>query len=123
MVDQTFFNKEKGPIIFYAGNEGDVWTFYNNSGFMTQTLAEKYGALVVFGEHRYYGKSMPFGKETFEKKNLVYLTVEQAMEDYVQLIKMIKTTYNLQDRAVIVGGGSYGGMLAAWLRMKYPQWF
>jgi len=46
------------------------------------------------------------------------LTVEQAMADYVELIKMIKQTEGLEDRAVIVGGGSYGGMLAAWLRMK-----
>jgi pimeloyl-ACP methyl ester carboxylesterase len=42
------------------------------------------------------------------------------MFDYVDLIKMIKTSKGLEDRAVIVGGGSYGGMLAAWLRMKYP---
>jgi lysosomal Pro-X carboxypeptidase len=48
------------------------------------------------------------------------LTVEQAMFDYVELIKMIKKTKGLENRAVIVGGGSYGGMLSAWLRMKYP---
>ena len=45
------------------------------------------------------------------------------MMDYVEFIKVFKNENNMTDRAVIVGGGSYGGMLAAWLRMKYPQWF
>jgi lysosomal Pro-X carboxypeptidase len=45
------------------------------------------------------------------------------MFDYVDLIKFLKVDRGMEDRAVIVGGGSYGGMLAAWLRMKYPQWF
>ncbi len=63
---------------------------------------------------------MPFGDATFDRENLDYLTVEQAMFDYVDLIKMIKITEGLEDRAVIVSGGSYGGMLAAWLRMKFP---
>jgi pimeloyl-ACP methyl ester carboxylesterase len=45
------------------------------------------------------------------------------MYDYVELIRDVKSNLGLEDRAVIVGGGSYGGMLAAWLRMKYPQWF
>jgi lysosomal Pro-X carboxypeptidase len=123
LVDRTNFDKNYGSIIFYAGNEGDVWTFWENSGFMNKTLAEEFGALVVFGEHRYYGKSMPFGDKSFDKENLDMLSVEQAMLDYVDLIKMIKTSEGLEDRAVIVGGGSYGGMLSAWLRMKYPQWF
>lgn len=118
LIDDTYFDPENGPIIFYAGNEGDVWTFWDASGFMRTTLAKEFGALVVFGEHRYYGESMPFGDETFERQNLKYLTVEQAMLDYVELIKMIKK--GNEDRAVIVGGGSYGGMLSAWLRMKYP---
>ena len=39
LEDNTFYDAENGPIIFYAGNEGDVWTFFENSGFMTTTLA------------------------------------------------------------------------------------
>ncbi len=95
LVDDTYFDKENGPIIFYAGNEGDVYTFFDNSGFMTTTLAEKFGALVVFGEHRYYGTSMPFGDESFEKQNLEYLTVEQAMMDYVEFMINYKEVNNL----------------------------
>ena len=123
LVDKTYYDETNGPIIFYAGNEGDIWTFFDNSGFMSTTLAEKFGAMTIWGEHRYFGTSMPFGDDSFKRDNLAYLTVEQAMNDYVDLIKEIKTTEGLQDRAVIVGGGSYGGMLSAWLRMKYPQWF
>jgi len=123
LVDETHFDKDNGPIIFYAGNEGDVWTFFDNSGFMTTTLAEEFGALVVFGEHRYYGTSMPFGDETFDRDNLKYLSVEQAQMDYVEFMINFKKEHGLEDRAVIVGGGSYGGMLSAWLRMKYPHVF
>lgn len=43
--------------------------------------------------------------------------------DFVELIKKIRVDYKSPHRAVIVSGGSYGGMLAAWLRMKYPHQF
>lgn len=43
------------------------------------------------------------------------------MADYVALIKYIRTKYNAGDKAVITFGGSYGGMLSAWIRMKYPH--
>jgi lysosomal Pro-X carboxypeptidase len=45
------------------------------------------------------------------------------MMDYVELIKFVRTEYNAADKAVIVFGGSYGGMLAGWLRMKFPATF
>jgi lysosomal Pro-X carboxypeptidase len=82
--------------------------------------------LVVFGEHRFFGESWPFpNKKDLLKDNTVnrYLTVEQAMMDYVKLIKYIRYKYNAMQQPCIVFGGSYGGMLAAWLRMKFPATF
>lgn len=77
LIDQSNSNDVVNPpILFYCGNEGDVFNFYNNSGFMTDTLAKKYKGVVLFGEHRFYGKSMPFGNQSFENNNFKYLTVD-----------------------------------------------
>jgi len=58
-------------------------------------------------------------------ENVRFLTVDQALMDYVKLIKYIKSDDYMQgkykDSPVIATGGSYGGMLAAWFRMKYPH--
>lgn len=128
IMDDTYFDPVDGCILFYAGNEGDVWTFYDASGFMTTTLAKELKGLVVVGEHRYFGTSMPFGEKSYDNANLVYLTVEQAMMDFNLLVQNVRyqiaTNYTTnKDFATIVFGGSYGGMLAAWLRMKFPHTF
>ena len=127
IVDDQYFkdpaneNKTR-PILFYTGNEGDIWKFYENSGFVTDTVAQEFGGLVVFGEHRYFGESYPFSKpDAFNATNNKYLTVEQTLLDYVGLLKEVKTRWNATDSATISFGGSYGGMLAAWMRMKYPH--
>lgn len=87
-------------------------------------VAPEFGALLIFAEHRYYGKSLPFGNESFsDPKHLGYLTSSQAMADYIFLIGQLQNTASRNaklDHPVIVFGGSYGGMLAAWIRLKYP---
>lgn len=86
-------------------------------------IAPGYNALLVFAEHRYYGKSMPFENKTYysDPKYMGYLNAEQALVDFVDLISYLKTKPNMRNSPVIVFGGSYGGMLSAWFRMKYPH--
>ncbi|XP_062408118.1 lysosomal Pro-X carboxypeptidase [Sardina pilchardus] len=122
LVAGQHWRKDDGPILFYTGNEGDIAWFCNNTGFMWD-VAEELGAMLVFAEHRYYGESMPFGAESYsDAKHLNYLSSEQALADFAVLIKYLKASWSgAQNSAVVAVGGSYGGMLAAWFRMKYPH--
>lgn len=109
-------------MFFYAGNEGDIESFWNNTGFMFD-IAPLFQALVVFPEHRYYGKTLPFGDASFDLNNIGYLSVEQALADYAVFLTELKQKYNLTDsrNPIIAFGGSYGGILAAYMRYKYPN--
>ncbi|CAO1439472.1 unnamed protein product [Diamesa hyperborea] len=118
LINDTYLSDENSPILFYTGNEGDIELFAANTGFMWK-LAPSLNAILVFAEHRYYGKSMPFGADSYKSAaQLGYLTSEQALSDYADLLQFLNPN---QKRPVITFGGSYGGMLSAWFRMKYPH--
>ena len=110
-----------GPILLYTGNEGPITAFWGSNGFMVEYLAPKWGAMLVFPEERFYGASLPFGTSSFLASNLKYLTTEQILEDYVEIVAHIKATVPKADNCpVIAFGGSYGGTLTTFLRAKYP---
>lgn len=71
-------------------------------------IAPRYNAMLVFAEHRYYGESLPFGKDTYKKtKYLSYLSSEQALADFAVLITYLKKQYGYPP--FVAFGGSYGG--------------
>ena len=50
-----------------------------------------------------------------------YLTTEQALADFAENIVWLKRKWKTGNSPVVLFGGSYGGMLATWFRMKYPH--
>ncbi|KAF8404809.1 hypothetical protein HHK36_009699 [Tetracentron sinense] len=122
-TDHWLGSDRMAPIFFYCGNEGDIEWFASNTGFVWE-IAPRFGAMVVFPEHRYYGKSMPYGsreKAYKDPASLSYLTAEQALADFAVLLNHLKRNFSAQACPVVLFGGSYGGMLAAWMRLKYPH--
>jgi lysosomal Pro-X carboxypeptidase len=119
--EQRYFVYDKwfapgGPIFFYTGNEANVELFANWTGLMWEN-GQEVKALLVFAEHRFFGESMPC-KGGFKECGQ-YLGTEQAMADYATLVVALRKQY-AGSSATVAFGGSYGGMLAAWMRMRYP---
>jgi len=125
-VSDQYWDKLEGPLFFYAGNEGDVTSFVNNTGFIWD-IAPLFKAKVIFAEHRYYGVTLPFGKQkpsVKTKKEFSKLNSEQALADYALLLTSeIEAARQFQNKKlkIVSFGGSYGGMLSAWLRIKFPH--
>ncbi|KAJ9178023.1 hypothetical protein P3X46_009943 [Hevea brasiliensis] len=109
------------PIFVYTGEETDVT--YDVETFILD-LAARFKGLLLYIEHRYYGESMPFGSEDQAFQNastLGYLSSEQALADYAQVIVDVKKNLSAENCPAVAVGASYGGMLASWFRIKYPH--
>lgn len=118
--DPYEFTTTTKTIFFYLGNEAQVTLYLNHTGLMWEN-AKEFKAALIFAEHRYFGRSIPFPKENV-RQNMGFLSSEQALADYAALITSVKQNMTHLQRVPFIGfGGSYGGMLAAWFRLKYPH--
>jgi lysosomal Pro-X carboxypeptidase len=114
--------KPGSPLLLYCGNEADVTLYVNATGAMW-AAAEQLSAVLVFAEHRFYGESQPFASTITSSNNnelphREHLSAAQALADLATLVQSVKLQ---PEQRVVAYGGSYGGMLAAWLRIKYPH--
>jgi len=118
-IYSEYWQPHKGlPVFLYTGNESPVDEYVNNTGLMWD-LAVQENALVVFAEHRYFGESIPIldGVDNC----IAYLSSEEALADYAALVSRMRREWGAENSAVIAFGGSYGGMLASWMRIMYPS--
>ena len=107
-------DNKTSPILFYTGNESPLEQYINHTGLIWE-LAPELNARVVFAEHRYEGESLP----NVSSQCLSYASTIQALADYANLLEKNLNPGNTAP--VIAFGGSYGGMLSGWMRMKYPH--
>lgn len=121
-VYDAYFNPTVGPVILYICGEAECHGISETS--YTAKIAEETQGLVLSLEHRYYGKSMPFGNDSLSLSNLKYLTAEQALKDLAYFIMQISKSKQFritEKNPWITIGGSYPGAMAAWFRNKYPH--
>lgn len=134
-VDQTFWAGDGAPVFLYIGGEGPQGPVAP-SLFMYE-LARTHGALMIALEHRFYGASVPV--DDMSTANLRYLTSEQALGDLAQFRVHVGSLHagvpdgqssppvTLQHSPAgakwVAFGGSYPGMLSAWVKTKYPALF
>lgn len=124
-IDSTHWGgaKANAPILAFLGEESSLDSDLAAIGFLRDN-GPRLNALLVYIEHRYYGETMPFGSAEEALKNastLGYLNAAQALADYAAILLHVKEKYSTNHSPIIVIGGSYGGMLAAWFRLKYPH--
>ncbi|CAK4693768.1 unnamed protein product [Aphanomyces euteiches] len=122
-VNPAWFGGAGYPVFVYINGENvaDPTSTTSPNLFMNE-LAQKYKALVVSVEHRFYGQSQPRPDLTIE--SLKYLTSYQALQDLVAVQQHIIEQRNLTSANKWVAfGGSYSGVLAGFVRAKFPNNF
>jgi Serine carboxypeptidase S28 len=132
----THFGGPGSPIFVFMGGEGPIEP--QNSlhyPFVTDRLAPLFRAFLLHPEHRFYGASQPISSEEIldEAKRtgldprVELLTSEQALHDYVRLIRAVRDRLGCsRDKfsstycPVVTIGGSYPGFLSAMARLLFP---
>ena len=120
-VNSQYADGANSPVFFLICGEysceRDVLINGIQVGAVDEYVKEFHAHLVIL-EHRYYGKSRPFADLSTE--HLKFLTTDQAIEDMASFHEFVSCKLGLTGKWIAVGG-SYAGNLAAYVRLKHPE--
>lgn len=113
------YYQEGGPIFIYVGGDFEIGTFWLEHGNMHDIASDLNG--FIFGsEMRFFGQNRPTSDVT--TGNLRFLSTEQVLADMARLIDHIKQQdLRLAEAKVILVGNMFGGNLATWFSVRYPN--
>ncbi|KAJ6568688.1 serine carboxypeptidase S28-domain-containing protein [Mycena capillaripes] len=120
----TAFYKPGEPLFILQGDESSDMSCVQ--GFEFARWAPEVGAALMVIEHRYFGKSQPFGNDSYTNENMRFLTLDNVMSDTVAVVDWWRTNVTNgsgKDSPVVVFGGSYGGSLTTFLRINHSEIF
>jgi serine protease 16 len=118
-TSKEYYTGGDAPLLVYINGEGEGSPRTVSMPLLVQ-LAQQHGSLIVSLEHRFYGKSQPFG-DTMTTDQLRLLSSQQALADLATFIEWFRAEHDIPASAkVVTFGGSYFGAFVAWSRLKYP---
>ncbi|KAK6929127.1 Peptidase S28, partial [Dillenia turbinata] len=103
------------PIFVYMGEEASLDEDVGSIGFLTDNAA-RFNALLLYIEHRYYGKSVPFGPRKKVMKNPKmrgYFNSAQALADYAEVILHVKKNLSAEASPVIYPHIAHGALASS----------
>jgi len=123
-TNEQFFDAQN-PVgfIFLGGEWLESFETLEYGANVMSSWAKQFSGLMVNIQHRYYdGKNPP--AEEGDAAQVKYLSSTQALADAARIIAHVNEKYShniTKPIKWISVSGSYGGNLAAWFRLKYPE--
>lgn len=111
--------EEGGAIFIHVGGDFEAGTFWLENG-LVHDIARDLNGVIIGTELRFFGENRP--TNDLSTTNLRFLSTDQALADIAHLIDHVKREDSrLTNAKVILFGSMFGGNLATWFRIKYPQ--
>uniref|UniRef100_G3UHL7 Serine protease 16 n=1 Tax=Loxodonta africana TaxID=9785 RepID=G3UHL7_LOXAF len=115
------FYKPGGPVFLMIGGMETAKRNWISRNLPFIAYAERLHALCLVLEHRFYGHSQPTGD--LSTASLRYIRNHQVLGDIVNFRIKIAKLMGLTKNKWVAFGEFYGGSLAVWSRIKYPDLF